>query len=492
MNKTITGLNDMGLINFLRNYCAASRNSALSEDRLFKIQEQRFRRLLTYTVKHSEFYKDLYSGIDVESCRLQDLPIVTKSTMMGNFDRFVTDSRLKFQEIKEWIADKKNYGKLYLDEFYTIPTSGSSGEFALVIYHYNAINLIQASLFARHPLEARPSFYNQLKILATQLLGSKVRIAVIVPLRGNIAAIVNPAPPFHHLFANIKLLSLFDSEDLTIKALNEFQPDCLFSTSFFLGILAQEQLAGNLKIAFNRPMSFIAGGAEPLTEQIKKLTFKAWNRRVQDDYGAAECFFMASSCPKFGNLHVMNDLCILEVVDGNYNTVPPGQYGEKVLVTNLTNCIQPVIRYEIEDVAGYADRSCECGLPFPTLLSVQGRKSDFLYFQKPNKEYEKFHPYRFRIPLYYMHELFQYQIVQTARNELTFLYVSQKDAINIESRLLETLEEALRKAGLESRVVLKLRRVETIPRNERSGKFQIVKSLGAPSEINSTANTDIH
>ena len=92
---------------------------------------------------------------------------------------------------------------------------------------------------------------------------------------------------------------------------------------------------------------------------------------------------MATSYAEFGNLHAMSDLCILVIVDRDNNPVAPGQYGEKILLTNLLNYTQPIIRYEIEDVSGYANQSCRCGLSFPTLLPIQGRTTDFMYFRKP-------------------------------------------------------------------------------------------------------------
>ena len=149
-------------------------------------------------------------GIDIDNCRLSDLPIVTKSAMMDSFDRFVTDSRLRLCDIQEWVADKNNYGKLYLGKFLPISTSGSSGEYGMVIYDRPALDLVQASLFARHPLEAKRSFYDQTKILASQLLGAKAHIAIIAVPHGNIGGVVKTAPVFHRLIVNLKVLSLFD------------------------------------------------------------------------------------------------------------------------------------------------------------------------------------------------------------------------------------------------------------------------------------------
>jgi len=58
-------------------------------EKIALIQEKRFRRLLRTAVAKSPFYRDLYRNIDIETCRLADLPVVDKPTMMAHFDDFV-------------------------------------------------------------------------------------------------------------------------------------------------------------------------------------------------------------------------------------------------------------------------------------------------------------------------------------------------------------------------------------------------------------------
>ena len=82
-----------------------------------------------------------------------------------------------------------------------------------------------------------------------------------------------------------------------------------------------------------------------------------------------------------------------------------------------------------------------------------------------------------------MNDLRQYQIVQTTRNELTFYYVPRNDDVHIEQQLAQTLEEALTQAGLERLVKLNLKRVESISRDKQSGKFEMIRSMGIPSDL---------
>jgi hypothetical protein len=58
--------------------------------------------------------------------------------------------------------------------------------------------------------------------------------------------------------------------------------------------------------------------------------------------------------------------------------------------------------------------------------------------------------------------------------------VSQKNALNIELKLKQALNEVMAKRGLEHHVTLRFKHVETIPRDMRSGKYRPTISLDAP------------
>ena len=73
--------------------------------------------------------------------------------------------------------------------------------------------------------------------------------------------------------------------------------------------------------------------------------------------------------PDRGGMHVNADWAILEVVDENNRPVPDGEKGAKVLVTNLANYVQPIIRYEIGDIITMATEPCDCGSNLPFIKS---------------------------------------------------------------------------------------------------------------------------
>ena len=193
---------------------------------------------------------------------------------------------------------------------------------------------------------------------------------------------------------------------------------------------------------------------------------------------------MARSCGKFERMHVMTDLCCLEIVDRQGMPVPDGQTGDKLLLTNLFNSTQPFIRYEVNDVTGYSTQTCSCGQPFPTLLPVEGRTDDIFYIDRPGSGYDAVHPYLLLGPIVELTQVREYQLVQTGRNEVTFSYVPVHSGAGVENKVRKVLEDGLRQAGLMNRITLKTLCVENIPRDIRSGKIrQITSRVGAPADL---------
>jgi phenylacetate-coenzyme A ligase PaaK-like adenylate-forming protein len=58
--------------------------------------------------------------------------------------------------------------------------------------------------------------------------------------------------------------------------------------------------------------------------------------------------------------------------------VPAGTPGAKWLLTNLYNRVQPLIRYEVDDVLTLSPEPCACGRPFALIASIGGRSDEVL------------------------------------------------------------------------------------------------------------------
>ena len=156
--------------------------------------------------------------------------------------------------------------------------------------------------------------------------------------------------------------------------LNAFRPALLAPYATTAALLASEQQSGRLRI---RPV-LVALSAEGLPADEQRRITDAFRATVGNSYAATECPFLSYSC-RHGWLHVNSDWAILEPVDADYRPVPPGQQSHTVLLTNLANRLQPILRYDLGDSVLARPDPCPCGNPLPA-IQVQGRAADVLTF----------------------------------------------------------------------------------------------------------------
>jgi phenylacetate-coenzyme A ligase PaaK-like adenylate-forming protein len=138
--------------------------------------------------------------------------------------------------------------------------------------------------------------------------------------------------------------------------------------------LVPEEKSGRLRI---RPILAVASG-EALAAKGAADIEESLGCRVALRYLASEVPALTSRCRQ-GLFHVNADWHILEPVDEKYQPVPAGELSHTVLVTNLANRVQPLIRYNLGDRVQLFPGPCTCGSPFPA-VRVEGRSGDVLTF----------------------------------------------------------------------------------------------------------------
>lgn len=455
-----------------------------------RVRKKRLRRTLAHAVRHSPFYRKLYAGIDVGRCPLTDLPPVTKEMMMENFDEVVTDRRITLTKLQRWLDDvhrREAWSERFLGKYNACTTSGTTGIKAYVLLDAPTVDrYIVAMLFRT----ARKNPLPWWKLGASQLLclvGKKPHYASILVDNGPKPGITltRSIPRATQRFGQHRLFPLQQPMNQLVEQLNEYAPIWLTTYPSLLSLLAREQLAGRLHLKFDSPFSNLCSGAEPLTQDIRSLCREAWSVEIQDTYGAAECHTMARSCCEFDRMHILSDLCHLEIVDENHRPVPDGQHGRKVLLTNFYSRVQPFIRYELTDVTGISVKPCPCGSPFPTLLPVEGRTTDLFYLSRPGGGYDLFHPYSFLHPMEAVTSLKQFQIVQTARDVITlnFVPIENADPDDIARAVRAGAARVLDEVGLGKHPVeIRPLCCDEIPRDPVSGKFRLIYAAIPPPD----------
>jgi phenylacetate-coenzyme A ligase PaaK-like adenylate-forming protein len=241
----------------------------------------------------------------------------------------------------------------------------------------------------------------------------------------------------------------------------------LVSYASMARILADEQLTGRLHIV----PQVIFTISEVLTDETRRDVERAWGKPPFDQYGATEAGGIAAECEHHCGMHLYEDLVITEVVDKDHRPVPPGFYGDKLLITVLFNYAQPLIRYELSDSVRLASEPCLCRRPFARIAAIQGRTEDILYFPTATGGEVAVHPYAFervmdRVPAS------GWQVLQ--EDDGLRVLLSEVPDRFVDNVLVASLRHALVAQGA---VVprIKVQRVTTIPKTA-AGKTPLVKS----------------
>src|SRR6476660_5854854 len=83
---------------------AAERRSTWSRERLEDHQRRALSALLAHAIEHSPFYRERFRAVGVTpQSPLETLPVLEKSTMVEQFDRFVCDPRLTQSELRAFV-----------------------------------------------------------------------------------------------------------------------------------------------------------------------------------------------------------------------------------------------------------------------------------------------------------------------------------------------------------------------------------------------------
>jgi phenylacetate-coenzyme A ligase PaaK-like adenylate-forming protein len=340
--------------------------SVVAPEQLAQRQAARLAALL-HAAAHTRRYAPLLAGGDPARVPLSALPPTGKQELMSRFDDGVADPALQLPELRAFLADRTALGQAFQGRYAVWESSGSTGEPGIFVQDARAMAVYDAlEALRRRPL--RP-----LARLADPWFLSE-RIAFVGAVDGHFASTVSmrrlmrlqPA-----LAARLHLVSFLQPLPAIAKALEAIRPSIVATYPSMALLLAEERLAGRLKAD---PAEVWTGG-ETLTPTVRGRIEKGVGCPVADSYGLSEFLALASEC-RCGTLHLNSDWAILEVLDDQGRPVAEGVPGERALLTNLANHVQPLIRFDIGDRITLMG-PCACGSPLPA-LQVLGRCDDLL------------------------------------------------------------------------------------------------------------------
>jgi phenylacetate-coenzyme A ligase PaaK-like adenylate-forming protein len=246
-----------------------------------------------------------------------------------------------------------------------------------------------------------------------------------------------------------------------VRRLNAAQPPNLLAYAAKLAELAAEQRDGRLKLNLRSVSSF----AEAISMPERIAVTEAFGVPVIDLFASTEGL-VGHSEPGEAVLTFAGDTCIAECVDDEGRPVPDGTTSSKVLVTNLHNLTQPIIRYELTDRFTPAGTSGGGALR----ASVEGRSDDLFRYAEASV-----HPFVIGAPLLHAPAVREFQIRQTERGaDIAAVIDGDFDPSAVEA----SVKRSLRQAGVASPQV-RFCRVGALDRDPMTSKARRFIPLSA-------------
>src|ERR1700758_3690120 len=327
--------------------------------RLAAERERRLRELLVWAADRSPFWRERLAGRDLASfpeSDLPSLPVLGRAEMMEEFDRVVTVPGLTLARIQQRL-DQLNGEDGYLDDEYrAIVTSGYTGTEAVHVYGWDAFVtfVMQGSRWTGRRGEAPDA------VLAQAFATSTRHESGIF----HDFSTFDSGGPASHCSGGTQPL------DEIVDGLNNARPpvQALQAWPSLMRELALESIAGRLTI---KP-TWVSVAGEVCTAPVREAVRSAWGIEASEFWGCSEGTY-AFPCGVGEGMHVADDLVILEPADADGNVVPYGQPAERMLLTNLFNLTQPLIRYDLVDAVTMSDEPCPCGCAHRRITAVNGR-----------------------------------------------------------------------------------------------------------------------
>ena len=415
--------------------------------RLAAWQRDRLRALLARAIAGSPFHARRLRGVDPDRFELADLarlPVMTKADMMENFDAVTTDRRRRRDLVERHLTRAVTDPSLLLGDYVVLVSGGSSGQRGLFVQTVDEYAEFAASVTRRGMAAALASGGLPPEGLVIGMVGAGSPVHV-----SGLASVTATRPPVRLVPAPA---SLPVAE--IVRRLNDAQPPALLAYAAKLAELAREQRDGRLKLNLRSVTSM----SEAISPAERMAVTEAFGVPVIDMFVSTEGL-VGHSEPGGTVLTFAGDTCLAECTDDEGRPVPDGVPSSKVLVTNLYNLTQPLIRYELTDRFTAAGTSEGGALR----ASVEGRSDDLFRYAEASV-----HPFVIGAPLLHAPAVREFQVRQTEHGADIAAVI---DGGFDQPAVAAAIEQSLRQAGL-ARPQVGFRRVGALDRDPMTSKVR--------------------
>ncbi|MFC2170271.1 phenylacetate--CoA ligase family protein [Acidobacteriota bacterium] len=333
------------MINNLRALHQVMHDRKLARSKLDKVIHKRLKEVLVSAYLHVPYYRESmqsagynpnqdYSG----SQDLGLLPVTTKVT-------------IKEAGIQAFLNENADLLNCFSDT-----TSGSTG-IPLRLYQSSYGRAIHIARWLRVLFVNGYSIHDKV-------------MALVNPKRLSVGrSSIQKLGVFRRLVVNYIL-----SPEEQVDILLDYKPDVLYGNCSLLDLMALELEKRRIQ---PKNLKLVIGTGNVIHNISRQLCYKNFGVELTESYGSVEMGVMAYETPAYDGLHLCEDLTYFEFLDEEGNAVPPGQPG-RVVVTDLTGKVMPLIRYDHKDLAVFADGDNKSDANPRRLLRVIGREIDYV------------------------------------------------------------------------------------------------------------------
>lgn len=427
----------------------------LDGEQLTRLQTERLRAVLHTAAQRSPFHRDRLAGVDIDRFTPHDLvrlPPMTKAQMMDAYDDVVTDRRLTLDVVDRHLATVGVEPELLFDELVVLSSGGSSGV---------------RGVFA---CDLDGSAQQTAAVVRGGLAG--LAAAISWPPPGPIPITIVAAPTCVH--ATRGLSSVFLGRlakivhapvtapfDDIVDAVERSQPMLLIGYPTVIARLADTRAAGGLTAS---PVAISVTSEQLTDDQVNRIT-AGFGVGPANSFGSTEGL-MGTAPPGSDVFDFASDVAYVEFVDADDQPVAIGEAAHHVLITNLVNHVQPLIRYRLDDSMTQAPASPAHG---HQRASVEGRNDALLDLADV-----LIHPATIRSALLADASVADYQVHRRSASHLDVDVVARPghaDRRDIAATAAGSITAALDAAGAPG-VTVAARLVDELPRHPLTGKVQ--------------------
>ncbi|MDI6452382.1 phenylacetate--CoA ligase family protein [Peloplasma aerotolerans] len=331
-----------------------------SESKVKKFQFNELKKILIHAYETVPYYIRLFDAIDFDPYIFSDInqmnkiPFLTKKIIQNNLNEM-----LSVQQNKKDISIKSTGGStgepmgFYVDSTYDLARENAFIDTLYLRFGYNKKEktfILRGKLL--NGISEKKNKYVTINKMKKQMFGSS-----------------------YHL--NSKNIQFY------IKALFDYKPKTIIAYPSSLTLIANYLNLEKTKCDF---VNKIILASENVYDYQRDLFNKVFaNSRTFSFYGHTEHAVFAGECELSHNYHIQDEYGFTELVDENGRWITEECAKGEIVSTSFNNYTMPFIRYKTGDIGVNTNVQCECGRPYRTLKSIEGRMQEYIYLSDKTK-----------------------------------------------------------------------------------------------------------